>query len=111
MRWAWSVPRQHPELHAGANHVLLCLADRYNDREGRAWPSQHDIQARTNLSDSTVRRHLVELEQMGLICRTIQRENGRQVATFYTFPDVGRVAPPEAPEPVLDVGLEEWMLR
>lgn len=86
-RWAWQVPEHYPELSPGAHHVLLCLADRFNARSNSAWPSHADICKRTNLSDRTVRRHLDELAELGLIERRARlNARHRKIGTTYCLP-------------------------
>ncbi len=49
--------------------VLYALADRAHDDGTCAWPAQAWLAERTRLSTRTVRRHLAEMEERGLIRR------------------------------------------
>ncbi|GAA4053811.1 helix-turn-helix domain-containing protein [Agromyces indicus] len=111
LKWAWGVPAEHPTLSPGACHVLLALADRFNDRKGFAWPDYADIQRRTNLSSASIKRKLAELEESGLIERQPRLDpSGRKVGTLFLLlrpaeeaEEVQEVAPafePESPREV-----------
>jgi hypothetical protein len=80
----------HP-LPATAHHVLLALADRYNARHEKAWPSYADICSRTGLSERAVRNAISVLEGDRGWPRLISREarispRGRKVGYDYRFP-------------------------
>ena len=68
-RWVYDVTDVHPM----AKFVLFVLAD-YADDEGRCWPSQAALAARTSMGERTVRRHLQSLEELGLIAREQRRD-------------------------------------
>jgi DNA-binding transcriptional ArsR family regulator len=74
------------KLEPAAKLIMLALADMAND-EGICWPSVASLLTRTGLSESTVRRHLGELEAGGLLKK--HERPGR--STVY------RVLPPEKP--------------
>lgn len=62
----WAIEQQDIR-DATARHVLLCLAN-YADADGKAaFPSTSRLEADTGLSESTIRRKLDLLEEMGLI--------------------------------------------
>ena len=63
------VPRwiiQHEDLTSGAVRVYACLADMAS-KDRPAWPSHRTLAHRTNMSVSSVRRHIRELVQVGAI--------------------------------------------
>jgi DNA-binding transcriptional ArsR family regulator len=63
---AWAIDQQDVR-DATARHVLLALAN-YADNAGKsAFPSTAKLERDTGLSESTIRRKLDSLEQMGLI--------------------------------------------
>ncbi|MFN3948020.1 helix-turn-helix domain-containing protein [Microbacterium sp.] len=64
-RWAIS----WTGLKSSTKFVLVSIADHYNERAHRSWPSQQRIELETALSHSTVNRALDELEKEGLIER------------------------------------------
>lgn len=85
-RWAWRV-RKVVSLPPTAHHVLLCLADRHNEKYDCAWPSYADIVERTGLSERTVRRAVEELEGAELVQRSPRLSaHGRKIGLKYTFP-------------------------
>ena len=48
-------------------HILIYIADRYNDAQGFAWPSQRTISRETGWSARTVGRAIRSLQELGLI--------------------------------------------
>ena len=66
---------------APAKAVLLMIADHYNDADRRAWPSIQTLARETETSESTVRRAVRRLEQLGLI----------EVESWYRHNDRGTV--------------------
>lgn len=64
MSWAYSQRVGNP----GRKLILVTLADHADD-EGLAWPSVPRISEYSEVSERTVREHLVALEEMGLIVR------------------------------------------
>jgi len=43
------------------------LADHFNDHEGAAWPSHGRVAKMAGVSEDTVRRHLRNMEELGLV--------------------------------------------
>ncbi|MDN8066189.1 helix-turn-helix domain-containing protein [Burkholderia vietnamiensis] len=73
----WAIEQQEIR-DATARHVLLCLAN-YADADGKAaFPSTSRLEADTGLSESTIRRKLDVLEELGLI----QKGNQAIVAAY-----------------------------
>ncbi|WP_063802645.1 helix-turn-helix domain-containing protein [Burkholderia cepacia] len=73
----WAIEQQDIR-DATARHVLLCLAN-YADADGKAaFPSTSRLEADTGLSESTIRRKLDVLEELGLI----QKGNQAIVAAY-----------------------------
>lgn len=69
---AWAIEQQDV-TDAHARHVLLCLAN-YADNSGKAaFPSAATLSDDTGLSESTIRRKLDLLEEMGLIVKGNQK--------------------------------------
>jgi len=63
------VPRwiiQHTGLTSGAVRVFACLAD-MSGRDRPAWPSHRHLAIKTNMSVSSVRRHIKELVYVGAL--------------------------------------------
>ena len=74
-------------LSSKAKAVLLTLAD-YADDHGRSFPSQLHICGLTSLSESSVRRGLVELTEAGIITREHrQRGDGSRTSDLITICD------------------------
>ena len=83
------VPRwiiQHENLTSGAVRVYACLADMANRDKNYAFPSHKTIAVKTNMSVSSVRRHIDELVNVGaLLVRKRFKENGEgQTSNLYT---------------------------
>ena len=76
---------QHENLTSGAVRVYACLADMANRDKNYAFPSHKTLAVKTNMSVSSVRRHIDELVQVGaLIVRKRFKENGEgQTSNFY----------------------------
>jgi len=70
MSWVWKFGPDD----ANERYVLLKLADNAN-QDGLCWPSLLDISDCTRLSESTVRRSIVQLEKGGWL--TVKRGLGR----------------------------------
>lgn len=70
MSWAL---KNAPVLNAQEHVLLIALADRADDTGRAAWPSQRWLAQRGRCSDRTVRRHLVAMEERGLLRRGDQR--------------------------------------
>jgi len=62
-RWA----KTWGELTSAQKFVLLMIADHYNDRWRRSWPSIATLARETSLGESTVKRSIRALREMGLI--------------------------------------------
>ena len=83
------VPRwiiQHENLTSGAVRVYACLADMANRDKNYAFPSHKTLAVKTNMSVSSVRRHIDELVNVGaLLVRKRFKENGEgQTSNLYT---------------------------
>ena len=61
------VPQKHPTLDPTARLILLILADHFNDHEGAAWPSHGRVAKMAGVTEETVRRHLRNMEELGLV--------------------------------------------
>jgi len=85
-KWAYAFQIAE-QIAPTAHHVLLCLADRYNEKYAAAWPGYPDICGRTGLSKRSVARALDELERLGVIQRNPRlSSHGRKIGTIYRFP-------------------------
>jgi hypothetical protein len=72
-RWAWSLRVGGP----GRKATLTCLVS-YADEIGTCFPGQALIAEATEQGERTVRRHLAELEEAGVLCRELRhRDDGR----------------------------------
>ena len=71
------------ELPHRARAVYMYLRDR-SDGEGKCWPGINTIAAGLNLSRSTVKRALADLERSGYLDREHRvRENGGSTSNLY----------------------------
>jgi DNA-binding MarR family transcriptional regulator len=71
-------------LKPAAKIVLYWLADHHNSETGMCFPSLKTLADECEMDVATVKRHLVSLEDLGLIERTRRhRENGSQTSTQY----------------------------
>ena len=82
------VPRwliQHDQLTSGAVRVYCCLADMAG-RDRPAWPSHRTLAAKSNMSVSSVRRHLEELVKVGAlhVKQRFRPEGEGQTSNLYT---------------------------
>jgi hypothetical protein len=63
MGWAISeVPKKHPQLSQPARHLLILLADHFNDNEGAAWPSHERLAHIMGVDRRSVIRWMKELK-------------------------------------------------
>ena len=63
------------DIPAATKFVLVALCN-YADDKGRCWPSQESLARDTSMSDRTVRRHVKQLEEAGLITRKGRWKDG-----------------------------------
>ena len=69
-------------------YVLVMIADHYNDRVRRAWPSMQTLADETGMSRRTVVRHVEALEKCNLIEveQWVNNDTGSQMANRYCLP-------------------------
>jgi DNA-binding transcriptional MocR family regulator len=84
------VPRwiiQHENLTSGAVRVYACLADMANRDKNYAFPSHKTLAVKTNMSVSSVRRHIDELVNVGalLVRKRFKPEGTGQTSNLYTI--------------------------
>lgn len=100
MEWA----ANYPGLPRLERVILKEIANRYNDEQGRAWPSQARVARETGYSRASVLRALKSLEERGLIVRvaayTVQ--SGARSSNRYFLPEYDPKAVPSTQAP-LDV--------
>ena len=73
------------ELPSRARAVYMYLRDR-SDAEGKCWPGIKTIARDMNLSRSTVKRALADLEQHGYLATLPRyRPNGSNTSNLYTL--------------------------
>lgn len=71
-------------LKPAAKIVLYWLADHHNSETGMCFPSLKTLAKECEMDVATVKRHLIHLEDAGLIERNKRhRENGSQTSTQY----------------------------
>jgi hypothetical protein len=88
-KWAFDQPELFPDMSPAEFVVLIFLADIHNNLHG-CYPSQQYISSRSNLSESTVRRHLNHLRNRGLINWQVTRFDGhRGFNRYYLGFEVG----------------------
>ena len=83
------VPRwiiQHENLTSGAVRVYACLADMANRDKNYAFPSHKTLAVKTNMSVSSVRRHIDELVNVGalLVRKRYKPDGAGQTSNLYT---------------------------
>ena len=83
------VPRwiiQHENLTSGAVRGYACLADMANRDKNYAFPSHKTLAVKTNMSVSSVRRHIDELVNVGalLVRKRFKQEGTGQTSNLYT---------------------------
>ena len=61
MNWVWD----HSDSRHGARLVLLAIADCVKTDGGWAWPSNKELQRKTNLTERAVRTAVAELIELG----------------------------------------------
>jgi len=83
-RWAWD-----QRIAGQVKLVLLALADRANQKHGQewqCWPSQQELAESCGISTRHIRRHLAELQRLGLVKATHRPGNGAgRTSTLYTL--------------------------
>lgn len=72
-------------LKSGPMGVLRCLVKHCNGESGQAYPSKATLAGLGNAGLRTVKRHLRNLEQIGLIEPFAYQTGGHGRATVYTF--------------------------
>ncbi|MFB2653854.1 helix-turn-helix domain-containing protein [Shewanella seohaensis] len=79
--------------------VLIKLADNAND-QGECWPSYQHIAEQCEIGKSTVRKHIAELAEAGLL--TIESRKGPKgnQSNIYTLTLCQQVAPPVLPDSI-----------
>lgn len=90
-----------------AKIVLKEIANRYNDKKGRAWPSQARMARDTGYSRSTINRALNELEEKGLIIRIASFDTNSQARTSnrYFLP---QYAPDQVPQARIPIQIDQY---
>jgi len=71
--------------------VLILLANRYNGDTGLCCPKQENLADEACMTSRSLRTHLKDLEQAGLICRAlVKKGHGQADQTNYSFPFLDR---------------------
>jgi DNA-binding HxlR family transcriptional regulator len=71
--------------------VLILLANRYNGDTGLCCPKQSTLAEEACMTTRSLRTHLKDLEQAGLICRAlVKKGHGQPDQTNYSFPFLDR---------------------
>jgi GntR family transcriptional regulator len=86
--FGWRQVIREADLTPKAKLVALDLS-LFMNQDGEAWPSVPRIARETNLSESSVRRALQELEDAGVL-RRIERGDGRQPSRYLALIPGGR---------------------
>jgi hypothetical protein len=74
--WAIStVPKEHPQLSQPARHLLILLADHFNENEGAAWPSHQRLADIMGAEKRSVIRWMHELKDAGIVGQTMRTNN------------------------------------
>lgn len=72
--WAITdVPKKHPELSQPARHLLILLADHFNENEGAAWPSHIRLANIMGVDKRSVIRWMHELKEAGLVNQYLRK--------------------------------------
>jgi hypothetical protein len=83
LTWAFAQKSPTP----GEKLVLIALADFANTENNLAWPKQTTLMAMTNLSETSVRKHLAGLVAKGLITRRHRNINyTKRLSDVYELP-------------------------
>lgn len=80
MHEAWQVKGITPT----AKLILMCLADHANEQDRTCWPAISLIADKCDVSRSTVKRHLIELQELGLIAK---RSRTGDSTLFFILPE------------------------
>ena len=102
--WVWD----HSKSRHGARLVLLALADHTNTPGGWAWPSNKELQRKTNLTERAVRTAVAELIELGELAVDLSSGPGgcnryRIIATPPAESAPGKDCPPENTAPRQDL--------
>jgi hypothetical protein len=73
----------HSKTRGGARLVMLAIADRANEKDGRAWPGMEDLSQRTGLSRAACWRAINAAEALGEL--KIERYRGPHHTHRYTI--------------------------
>lgn len=94
LNWAFEI-----ELSAeDGKSVLIALAN-YADEDGFAWPSQETLARNTGLSERTIRRYILRLEELGYLKRQRRQKGMRRLSDGYTLnmePDTVSTSEPDS---------------
>lgn len=93
----------YPGLTKLERTVLKELANRYNEKDGRAWPSQARMARETGYSRSSILRGLRSLEEKGLIVRvrSFKEKSGARTSNRYFLPKYDPSAVPSTREAII----------
>lgn len=93
----------YPGLTKLERTVLKELANRYNEKDGRAWPSQARMARETGYSRSSILRGLRSLEEKGLIVRvrSFKEGSGARTSNRYFLPKYDPSAVPSTREAII----------
>jgi Helix-turn-helix domain len=108
MNWVWT----HSQSRHGARLVLLAIADCASGDGGNAWPSNKELQRKTNLTERAVRTAVAELIGMGELAVDFNAGPGgcnryRVIMTPPADPAPGKVCPPAESAPRQSLPPEE----
>ena len=93
----------YPGLTKLERTVLKEIANRYNEKLGRAWPSQARMARETGYSRSSILRGLRSLEEKGLIVRvrSFTEKSGARTSNRYFLPKYDPSAVPSTREAII----------
>ena len=81
-RWA----KSQKGLSPTEKNVLVAIADRFNDKEGCAWPSQSKLAEDTSYSRTSIHRACKSLRNKGLLSWSkVMRDTGRFSSNRYVL--------------------------
>lgn len=72
----WAIkeaPIMYPDLSSGACHLLIHLADFYNEDKRQAWPSVETLSRLMHVSKQSVRNYMKELMAAGLVVKRFRK--------------------------------------
>ena len=81
----WTTNQPPEKLPAKLRNVFLTLALYFNVSTGRAYPAKETIAQRSGLDSTTVKNHLHQLADLGIISIEERWQGKKQLSNLYVF--------------------------